>query len=107
MAIGPLEIQGAIPRVQDYASLKHSEDSKGVVDQTNASFVVSRETDNKANSVSRGEETSNNHNNFDAREKGSNEYSGDGGKKRKNTEESVKEGKVIVKGRPASFDIRI
>lgn len=107
MAIGPLEFQGAIPRVQDYASIRQNEDSKGATDQMHATNVVNHETDVKATSVNRQDETSNNHNNFDAREKGSNEYGGDGGKKRKNAEEPAKEGKVIVKGRPDSFDIRI
>lgn len=106
MAIGPLEIQGAIPRVQDYAQLKQNEDAKGALDQMNASQVVRQETENKADTVNKSDQTSNDHNQFDAREKGSNEYEGDGGKKRKNGNGSFG-GKVIVKGQPGSFDIRI
>ena len=107
MAIGPLEFQGAIPRTQDFAIQKHNEDAKGLVDQANVTQETTREVTEKATNVNKSEETSNDREHFDAREKGSNEYGGDGGKKRKKPGEGQSEGKVIVKGMPGSFDIRI
>ena len=35
MAIGFVEMQGQITRAQDYTSIKHNEDSKGMVEQSN------------------------------------------------------------------------
>ena len=109
MAIGPLELQGSITRVQDFAIQRQAEDSKITSDQ--ASFVqhMKDEADNKSNAIVRTDETSNNQKRFDAREKGSNEYSGDGGQRKKEHGEHDrdKEGKVVVKGHPGSFDIRI
>lgn len=107
MAIGPIEIHGAISRVQDFAVQRQNEDGKGVLDQVNAQQVVRRDEENKANTVNRSEQTSEDRKKFDAKEKGSNEYAGDGGKKNKSQEEKREEGKVIVKGQPMSFDVRI
>lgn len=107
MAIGPLELNGAISRVQDFAVQRHNEEGKGALDQVNAQHVIRKEEDNKANTVNRSEHTAENQKKFDAKEKGSNEYAGDGGRKNKQHEESHGEGKVIVKGQPMSFDVRI
>ena len=107
MAIGPLEFNASIPRVTDYAQIVQNEDDKGAHQHMHATDVVRQETDDKANTVNRSDETTNDHNNFDARDKGSNEYTGDGGRRREKKKEPETGGKVIVKGRPGSFDVRI
>ena len=107
MAIGPLELQATIPRVQDFAIQRQGEETKIATDQAHVVQHMKDETDNKHNAVTRADDPSNNLKKFDARDKGSNEYSGDGGRHRKQEEEKEKEGSVVVKGYPGSFDIRI
>ncbi len=106
MAIGPMEFNASIPRVQDYAQIVQNEDDKGAYQHLHATEVVRQETDNKANTVNRSDQATNDHNNFDASDKGSNEYHGDGGQKRR-SDEHKDSGKVIVKGHHGSFDVRI
>lgn len=105
MAIGPIEIQGSITRLQDFAIQRQNEDAKVVSDQTQVATDVKKETENRSSSVNRSDETENNQNKFDAREKGSNEYTRNDNKKKK--DEKEKEGKVLIKNQTASFDIRI
>ncbi len=105
MAIGPIEIQGSVTRLQDFAIQKHNEDTKVVSEQAQVVSNIKEDAENRANSVNRSEDPENNQNKFDAREKGSNEYSRNEGKKKKEEKES--EGKVLLKGNVASFDIRI
>ena len=108
MAIGPLELQGSITRVQDFAIQRQGEETKIATDQAHVVQHTKDESDNKHNAVTRADDPSNNLKKFDARDKGSNEYSGDGGRHRKQQEEEKgKEGSVVVKGYPGSFDIRI
>lgn len=105
MAIGPIEIQGAISRTQDFAQIRHNEENKGHVDQTNIAQNTSKEVETKAFSVNRGDDVSDYQKQFDAREKGSNEYHGDGGKHRNDNKKG--DGKVIVKGISSGFDVKI
>lgn len=35
MSISRIELQGTITRAQDYTAIKHNEDNKGIVDQSN------------------------------------------------------------------------
>lgn len=105
MGIGAIELQGSIQRLNDYASIKHNEDSKSAINQTNISHTVNKEVENKATSVRRGDDVSNNQKKFDAKEKGSNEYYGDGGKQGEKKQNS--NGKVLVKQQNSTFDIRI
>lgn len=104
MAIGPIEINGAIPRVTDYAAIKQNEDNKGVIQQSGLQVEAKKEEQSKVNEVNRGEETSRHLRQFDAREKGDNEYSRDGGKGKKKKADG--DGTVIKKSL-SSFDIRI
>lgn len=106
MGIGPLELNGAISRVQDFASQRHNEDTKVFTDQAGYVSTVKKETENRSNAVNRGDHTSNNQKKFDAREKGANEYYGDGGQKRKENHDNNKD-KVVVKGSSMSFDMKI
>lgn len=106
MGIGAIELNGAIPRVQDYAIQRTGEDSKILSDQAALVQGVKKESENKTTVVNKGDDTANNPGRFDAREKGSNEYAGDGGKNRKGNA-GRDEGKVFIKGAAGSFDIRI
>lgn len=109
MAINPIEFQGTVARAQDYTTLKHNEDHKGVVDQTNFQNHFAKEVNDKTHQVQSRENPDNPKGKFDAKEKGNGQYAGDGGQKRKDQSENElfdKDGKVKIKGR-SSFDIKI
>lgn len=101
MAFGAIEFT-TITRAQDYTTIKHNEDNKGFVDQTNFSQQVQKTTEQSIRQVNRSDDPEWHHNNPDAKEKGNNEYQGDGGRYRK---QGTKE-QVVVKGR-GGFDIKI
>ncbi len=92
----------AIPRVQDFTTIKHQEDNKAALAQMNLSNQSDKEIQNRAGQVSQTQEAMWQQKKFDAREKGSNEYSGDGGKRRG----SKPTAQVVVKGQQG-FDVKI
>ncbi len=104
MAIGPIELNGVISRTQDYATVKHNEDNKGLFHQQAFQSEFKKAIDQKHSQVTQGDDIRKEERKFDAREKGGNEYTGDGGRNRKKKENP--KGKDIVKG-SSSFDIKI
>lgn len=102
MAIGFVEMQGQITRAQDFTTVKHNEDTKGLVDQSNFGQVVTKQVEKQVQRVNQREKAENRQKKFDAKEKGSNEYHGDGGRGRKK-EEKEADGKVLLKG-VSTFD---
>lgn len=105
MGIGPLELSGAISRVQDFAIIKQNEDNKGAINQANIVQTVQRESDDKSAAVTMQGSVSNDGERHDAKEEGKNKYFGDGGAGKKTN--TPKEGRVMVKGSSSGFDIRI
>lgn len=103
MAIGFVELQGQITRAQDFTTIKHNEDTKGMVDQSNFVQQAERQVERQAQRVNDKEKTENRQKKFDAKEKGSNEYHGDGGRNRKKQNREA-DGKVLLKG-VHTFDI--
>ncbi|MCH5254322.1 MAG: hypothetical protein J1F41_05305 [Lachnospiraceae bacterium] len=104
MAIGQIEIQGQITRAQDFTTLKHHEDSKDMIDQTNVGNQFSKHIEDQVKKVNRSDQAEYQEKKFDAKEKGSNEYSGDGGRGRKEKEQKEPDGKVLLKG-VGNFDL--
>lgn len=102
MAFGSIEIP-TITRAQDYTTIKHNEDNKAMVDQTNLGQQAQRSETQRATTVNSGDHAEWQGKQADARDKGSNEYSGDGGRNRRRKEP---EDRVVVKGHD-SFDIKI
>ncbi len=100
MAIGFVEMQGQITRAQDFTTVKHNEDTKGLVDQSNFGQQMTKQVEKQVQRVNQGDRTENRQKKFDAKEKGSNEYQGDGGKNRKQKKQEKPEpdGKVLLKG---------
>ncbi|MCM1086810.1 MAG: hypothetical protein NC419_01550 [Muribaculaceae bacterium] len=96
MAIGQIEIQGQITRAHDITTIKHHEDNKGMVEQTNVSNQFAKQVENHVKRVNDGQKPEYYNKKFDAKDKGSNEYSGDGGRRRKKTEKE-QDGKVLLK----------
>lgn len=105
MTISRVELQGQVTRAQDFTNIKHNEDNKGTVDQSNFQQQFHQTVEARARQVIQGDRTENEGKNFDAKEKGSGHYAGDGGKHRKK-EEKERDGKVVLKGR-GSFDMKI
>lgn len=101
MAFGAIELT-TITRAQDYTTVKHNEDNKGFVDQTNFSQQMQKTTEQHIRQVHSSDDTEWHHNNPDAKEKGHNEYQGDGGRRRKQAAGE----RVVVKGRQG-FDMKI
>ena len=103
MAIGFVELQGQITRAQDFTTVKHNEDTKGLVDQTNFGQQMTKQVEKQTQRVNERDKADNRQKKFDAREKGSNEYHGDGGRNRKK-EKKEPDGKVLLKG-VSTFEI--
>lgn len=105
MTISRVELQGQVARTQDFTTIKHNDDNKAMVDQTNIQRQFDQNVDNKLHQVTQSEQAENQEKRFDAKEKGNGAYSGDGGKRRKK-EEKEEDGKVVLKGR-GGFDMKI
>lgn len=103
MTISRVELQGQLTRAQDFTTIKHNEDNKAAVDQTNFQRQFDQSVDNKLRQVHQGDQAENEGRKFDAKEKGNGEYSGDGGRRRKGQEQNAKEQQVIRRG----FDMKV
>lgn len=105
MAISPLLFNGSVSRMQDVSMIKHNEDAKGMVDQTNFQNTFNREIDSRINQVHQSDNLENRQQKHDAKEKGKNQYMGDGGKNRRK-ENTAQDGRVIPKS-TGGFDMKI
>ena len=97
MAIGFVEMQGQITRAQDYTTIKHNEDAKGMVEQANVGQQMTKQVERQVNRVNKGNQPEYHERKFDAKDKGSNEYHGDGGQARKRKKCENPDGKVLMK----------
>lgn len=102
MAFGSIEIV-TITRAQDYTTIKHNEDNKGLINQANIGQQIQKDTEQRTKEVRSGDNAQWHERKFDAKDKGDNEYTGDGGQRKKREEKTEQ---VIVNGR-RSFDIKI
>lgn len=107
MTISRVELQGTVARAQDFTTIKHNEDNKGMVDQTNFQKQFSQEVNDKLHQVHDSDQTENQMKKFDARDKGNGQYAGDGGQNRKQEKQKQPEGKVVLKKNQGGFDIKI
>ena len=105
MALGPIELNVTVSRVQDYTTIKHHEDMRPNIQQMDLSKSNIKEADRKADSVDKKDEANNEQKKQDAKEQGSNKYYGDGGKNRPGAK-IPKEGTVVKKAQ-GGFDFRI
>lgn len=104
MAIGPLEFNGTIGRVQDFAAFKQNDDNRAATNQAVFQNQFDKEVKEKTAQVNETDESDKSKNHTDARDKGSNEYEGDGGKKRKKNRPV--DGTVVVKN-AGGFDMKV
>ena len=102
MAFGAIELT-TISRAQDYTTIKHNEDNKVNVDQTNFSEQFQKTTEQNIREVHSSDNPEWHERKPDAKEKGNGQYSGDGGRRRKSKPSHEQ---VVVKGR-TGIDIKI
>ncbi len=97
MTISRMELQGQVTRAQDFTTIKHNEDNKVTVDQSNFQQQFDRTVENKVRQVRQGDRAESSEKRYDAKDEGNGKYTGDGGRKRKK-EEKEADGKVVFKG---------
>ena len=104
MAIGQVELNSAMTRIQDFTTIRHNEDQRGMVQQNQIQQQFSKQLDTHIRHVAKSEQSEYQNKKFDAKEKGSNQYSGDGGKHRKKDRGS--DGKYY-RTSETGFDVKI
>ncbi|MGN0482753.1 MAG: hypothetical protein ACI4HI_04280 [Lachnospiraceae bacterium] len=108
MSIRPVEITGAIQRVNDVGTFKQQEESRPHFQQQNIQAEFSKEAMHQMKQVQHQENAKEEKKRYDAREKGSNAYQDNRkkkNKKKKQTEE--KEFQKELKTEGGTFDIKI
>lgn len=103
MAVGPVTLNGMIPRTQDVSALKQNEDNKPLVEQQNIQVQLKHQEDRQLKQVNHADDANQQKKKYDAKEKGSNEYHGQQKKKEKQDEKN----KVIYKQESGRFDMKI
>ncbi len=102
--INPIEVNGIISRAQDVSMIRHNEENKGMVDQSNFQNKFDQEVEQNIRTVRQSDDADRADTRHDARDKGKNEYYGDGGRKKQKKEQQ--DGKMVVKS-PGGFDVKI
>ncbi len=105
MALGPIELNVTVTRVQDYTTLKHNEDMRPNIQQMDISQKNIKEADHKATFVDKKDEANNEQRKHDAKEQGKNKYMGDGGKNRPGSQ--IPKDGTVVKKEQGGFDFRV
>lgn len=70
MAIGFVEMQGQITRAQDFTTVKHNEDAKGLVDQSNFGQQMAKQVEKQTQRVNERDRAENRQKNSTQRNKG-------------------------------------
>ncbi|MGN0308823.1 MAG: hypothetical protein ACI4DN_11475 [Lachnospiraceae bacterium] len=104
MAIGQIDLNNSMTRIQEFTTQRHNEDQRGLVEQNQLHNQFNKELNLNMRQVVKSEHTEYQNKKFDAKEKGSNQYSSDGGRKKKKGQHS--EGRVIPKEQ-SGFDVKI
>ena len=103
MAVGPVTLNGVIPRTQDFGTIKQQEDNKPVVEQHNIQTAMKTQEQRQLKQVNHADDADQHMKKYDAKEKGSNEYKGQQQKKKKKEEKD----KVVFKQGIGGFDMKI
>lgn len=105
MAIGPVTLNGIVPRTQDMSVIKQQEDNKPLVEQHNIQTEMKTHEERQLKQVNHADDASEHKKKYDAKEKGSNEYKGRQQKKKKSEEKQ--QNAVTQKQWSGSFDMKI
>ena len=106
MPIGMVEMQGSIPRVQDFQNYQQFENDKGIIYHAQQQVQVDKNVEQENHQVHKKDDA-NAETEADERER-ENGYAGDGGRNRRNntTGENKSHDRLIVKSK-GGFDIKI
>ncbi len=105
MAIGPIEYNGLIGRIQDVSTIKHNEDAKSVLDQSHLHAKFDQKLEQNLNKVKQSDSSELSEQKFDAKEKGNNQYFDNREKSNKQNKQKP-DGEVKIKS-SGSFDVKI
>lgn len=105
MAVGPVTLNGMIPRTQDIGVIKQHEDSKPMIDQQNIQSQIKMQENRQLKQVNHADDTEQHEKRYDAKEKGSNEYKGQQKKKKK--PEGKQESQASYTWEGGRFDMKI
>lgn len=103
MAISPIELNGMVGRTQDFSAVRHNEEQKGMVDQSNFQNHLEQEVKQNISTVRRQDNAEWKNKKFDAKDKGDGEYTGDGGQNRKKGTAKV----TVLNKSQGKFDIKV
>ncbi len=104
MAIGQVDLNHAMTRIQDFTTQRHNEDQRGLVEQNHLQGQFHKELNTSMRQVVKPDQTEYQNKKFDAKDKGNGQYSGDGGKHRKKNQSS---GGRVPHRAETGFDIKI
>ena len=106
MAVGPVTLNGVIPRTQDMTTIKQQEDHKPVLDQHNIQTTMKTQGERQLKQVNHKDDANEHKKKYDAKEKGSNAYHGQQQKKKRKQEENPGE-KTQYRQYAGGFDMKI
>ena len=101
MAIGMVELQGGIPRVQDFQQFQHNENENVLIYQDNQQRSMEEKVDTDNHSVHEKEDADKSSDSED----NNNTYGGDGGRNRH--KKASKPADRIIEKNKMSFDVKI
>lgn len=96
MAIRPLDMQVMVPKLQQVANMRHAENQKGAVAQSQTANVTKHQAQMSQQTVVKSNENDKSHNQADAKEEGKNKYAYSNPTKHKEEKDKVVE-------KPASY----
>lgn len=105
MSVGPVTLNGIVPRTQDMSMIKHQEDNKPLVEQHNIQTQQKMQEERQLKQVNHADDASEHKKKYDAKEKGSNEY--ENRQKRKKKPEKKKQDTGMPGQGIGGFDIKI
>lgn len=105
MSVGPVTLNGIVPRAQDMSTIKQQEDNKPLVEQHNIQTELKTREERQLKQVNHADDASEHKKKYDAKEKGSNEY--EGRQKKKKRPDEKKQNTVTLKQGSGRFDMKI
>lgn len=104
MAVGPVTLNGMIPRTQDFSTIKQQEDNKSGMEQQYLQAHMKANKERQIHQVNHADDAGEHKKKYDAKEKGSNEYKGQQNKKKKEEKKQPEKGTYV---RPSGgFDMK-
>ncbi|MBR1628096.1 MAG: hypothetical protein IJ679_02370 [Lachnospiraceae bacterium] len=107
MSIRPIDFNGMIQNTQSLSHSHANEEHRPMLQQDNAQQTIAQEVELSATQVQEQEDAGQSQNALDADREGRGDGYRGNGKKKKKKKEKVSDGKVSIKAKHMSFDIKI